>query len=86
MDAASIGYVAGFLTTLAFVPQAWQIWRTRSARDISASTFSVFTIGIVLWVIYGVLKAEWPIVLWNAITLGLAVAILVMKFKFEKRG
>ena len=81
--AAWIGYVAGLLTTLAFVPQAWYIWRTRSTRDVSLHTFSVFTVGITLWLAYGVLKGEWPIVLWNGVTLLLAIAILVMKLRFK---
>jgi MtN3 and saliva related transmembrane protein len=80
--ASAVGYAAGLLTTFAFVPQAWHIWRTRSARDISLHTFSVFTLGVALWLGYGLLKGEWPIVLWNAITLAIAGAILLMKLRF----
>jgi len=80
--AAWIGYVAGFLTTLAFVPQVAQIWRSRSARDISLHTFGVFTVGITLWLVFGILKQEWPIVLWNGITLVLSATILGMKLRF----
>ena len=77
-----VGYGAGLLTTFAFVPQARQIWRSRSARDISLQTFSVFTIGVGLWLVFGILRAEWPIVLWNAVTFLLAAAILAMKLRF----
>jgi len=80
--AAWIGYGAGFLTTLAFVPQVLQIWRSRSARDISLHTFGVFTIGIALWLAFGILRHEWPIVLWNGITLVLSGTILGMKLRF----
>ena len=83
MEASTwVGYAAGLLTTFAFVPQALQIWRTRSARDVSLHTFSAFTVGVALWLAYGLLKGEWPIVLWNAITLALAAAILAMKRRF----
>jgi MtN3 and saliva related transmembrane protein len=83
MEASTwVGYVAGLLTTVAFVPQALQIWRTRSARDVSLHTFSAFTVGVALWCAYGVLKGEWPIVLWNGITLALAASILAMKKRF----
>jgi MtN3 and saliva related transmembrane protein len=80
---ALVGYAAGFLTTLAFVPQALYIWRTRSARDVSLHTFCAFTVGVFLWLLYGVLKAEWPIVIWNGVTLVLAGAILGMKLRFK---
>ena len=80
---ALVGYVAGFLTTLAFVPQVLHIWRTRSARDISLHTFSAFTVGIFLWLVYGILKSEWPIVISNGITFVLAGAILAMKLRFR---
>ena len=79
---AWIGYGAGFLTTLAFVPQVAQIWRSRSARDISLHTFGVFTIGITLWLAFGILRQEWPIVVWNGITLLLSATILGMKLRF----
>ena len=80
---AVIGYVAGFLTTFAFIPQVWKIWATKSARDVSLHTFIVFTIGIALWVVYGILKQEPPLILWNAVTLVLATAILAMKLKYR---
>jgi MtN3 and saliva related transmembrane protein len=84
MDTAEIlGFAAGFLTTIAFIPQVVKIWRSKSARDISLPAFSTFTVGIAIWIVYGVVKDAPPIVLWNAITLVLAVAILVMKVRFR---
>jgi MtN3 and saliva related transmembrane protein len=77
-----IGLAAGGLTTLAFVPQAVKIWKSRSAKDVSLPTFLGFTIGVVLWLAYGILKQEPPIILWNGATLVLAGAILTMKLKF----
>lgn len=84
MDAAQLfGLAAGFLTTLAFIPQVVRIWRSRSARDISLPTFTLFTVGVGLWLVYGILKQELPIILSNAVTLGLAGAILAMKLRFR---
>ena len=77
-----IGLAAGFFTTIAFVPQALKIWRSKSARDVSLQTFAAFTLGVALWLAYGILKQEPPIILWNAVTLALAGAILAMKLKF----
>jgi MtN3 and saliva related transmembrane protein len=78
-----IGLAAGFLTTIAFVPQALRIWRTKSADDVSLETFLAFTAGVALWLAYGIARHEMPIIIWNAITLILAAAILAMKVKYR---
>ncbi len=78
-----IGYLAAILTTCSFVPQAWLTFRTRDVSGISLGMYSVFTTGVALWLAYGVLLGAWPIVVPNAITLALAVAILVMKLRFR---
>lgn len=77
-----VGLAAGFLTTIAFVPQVAKIWRSRSAKDVSLPTFVAFTIGVALWLCYGILNRELPIIVWNAVTLVLAGAILAMKVRF----
>lgn len=78
-----VGYGAAFLTTLSFVPQAWLTFRTRDVRGISLGMYSVFTVGIALWLLYGLMMGAWPIVLANAVTLALASAILVMKVRYR---
>jgi MtN3 and saliva related transmembrane protein len=77
-----IGFLAGLLTTIAFIPQVLKIWKTRSARDISLGMYVIFTCGVVLWLAYGLLLASLPIVLANTLTLTLAMAVLVMKVRF----
>lgn len=84
MDSTTlVGYFAGFLTTVAFVPQVLKTWKSRSASDLSVGMFSVFSVGVLCWLIYGILLAEVPMILWNAVTLILALALLVMKLKFD---
>jgi MtN3 and saliva related transmembrane protein len=84
MDSTTVlGLVAGFLTTVAFVPQVTKIWKTKSAKDVSLPTFAAFAAGVLLWMIYGFIKQEPPIILWNAVTLVLAGAIVAMKLKFD---
>lgn len=78
-----IGYLAAGLTTLSFVPQAWMTWRSRDVRGISLGMYSVFTAGVALWLAYGVLLGAWPVVVANAITLALALAILVMTLRWR---
>jgi MtN3 and saliva related transmembrane protein len=77
-----LGYIAGTLTTVAFIPQVARIWKTKSARDVSLPAFAVFTIGVAMWLAYGLAKQEPAIALWNAVTLVLAIAILWMKIRF----
>lgn len=77
-----IGYCAAILTTCSFVPQAWLTWRTRDVRGISLGMYLVFTVGVALWLLYGVLMGAWPIVLANAVTLALASVILAMKVRY----
>ena len=84
MDSAIlVGYFAGFLTTVAFVPQVLKTWKSKSASDLSLGMFSVFSLGVLCWLIYGILLAAVPMILWNLVTLILALALLVMKLKFD---
>ena len=78
-----IGYAAATLTTCSFVPQAWLTFKTRNVSGISLSMYSVFTLGVALWLTYGLLAGAWPVVMANAITLVLAMSILVMKLRFR---
>jgi MtN3 and saliva related transmembrane protein len=77
-----IGYCAATLTTLSFLPQAWLTFRTRDVRGISLGMYSAFTVGVALWLLYGVMMGAWPIVLANAVTLALAGGILGMKLRY----
>lgn len=79
-----IGYPAAILTTVAFVPQAWKSWRTRDLSGISLPMYAMFTLGVALWLAYGVLIASTPIVIGNGITLALASIVLWLKLG-EKR-
>jgi MtN3 and saliva related transmembrane protein len=81
----ALGYAAGFLTTIAFIPQVLKIWKSKSAEDVSFATFAAFTVGVVLWLLYGIARQEPPIIIWNSVTLVLAIAILVMKVKYKAR-
>ncbi|MBC7718095.1 MAG: SemiSWEET transporter [Pseudorhodobacter sp.] len=78
-----LGYVAATLTTASFVPQAWLIFRTRNVSGISLAMYSAFTVGIALWLAYGVMLGAWPIIIANIITLVLASCILAMKIKHQ---
>ena len=74
-----VGYAAATLTTIAFVPQAAKSWSTRDLSGVSLTMYSLFTLGVALWLIYGVILGAWPIIVANAITLALAGVVLTLK-------
>ena len=80
-----VGYVAAGLTTASFVPQAWLTFKTRDVSGISLGMYSAFTLGIALWLAYGLLIEAWPVVIANVITLALAASILLMRLRFGRK-
>jgi MtN3 and saliva related transmembrane protein len=76
-----VGYAAAILTTLSFVPQALKSWQTRDLSGVSLAMYSLFTLGVALWLVYGVMLGSWPIIAANAITLALAGVVLTLKLK-----
>ena len=81
-----VGSLAAILTTVSFFPQAWHSFKTKDVSGVSLGMYSVFTVGVALWLVYGLLLQAWPIVVANVITLGLAMAILGMKLVFGRVG
>lgn len=81
----AFGYAAASCTTLSFVPQVLKVWRTRSAEDISSGMYLLFIFGLALWLVYGVARGSWPIVGANSVTIALAAAIVLMKWRFAGR-
>ncbi|HEV7914041.1 MAG TPA: SemiSWEET transporter [Albitalea sp.] len=80
-----LGYTAAALTTFSFVPQAWHTFRSRDVSGISLAMYSAFTLGIALWLVYGVVIEAWPMIVANVVTLGLALCILGMKLRLGDR-
>jgi MtN3 and saliva related transmembrane protein len=79
-----VGSLAAILTTISFFPQAWHTFKTKDVSGVSLVMYSVFTCGVSLWLVYGLLLRSWPIVVANVITLALALAILGMKLVFGR--
>ena len=76
------GYLAAALTTISFVPLVIQVWRSKHTKDISLGMYSIFTVGILVWLIYGILLGSTPIIVANCITIVLAGSVLTMKLKY----
>ena len=79
----TLGIMAGILTTVSFIPQVIKIYKTKDAKDLSIMTFCAFSCGVFLWVMYGIVVHEWPIILANGITLVLIFLIIMMKIKYH---
>ena len=82
-DINLIGFLAGFCTTIAFIPQVIKVWKTKRTRDISMVMFVTFTFGVICWTIYGIFISNLPMIIANAITLILASLILIAKIRFN---
>jgi MtN3 and saliva related transmembrane protein len=76
-----LGAAAALCTTSSFLPQLIRAWRTRSTRDISLAMFSVLVTGIFLWLVYGILIGDGPLIAANAVSLGLTGSILYLKLR-----
>jgi MtN3 and saliva related transmembrane protein len=77
-----VSAIAATLTTAAFVPQALHIIRLKETRAISLFMYVSFATGVALWLVFGIMIANWPIIISNAITLVLALAIIAMKLRY----
>jgi MtN3 and saliva related transmembrane protein len=74
-----VGYLGATCTTAAFLPQVWHSYRTRDLSGISLPMYCIFTTGVALWLLYGLMTIDWPIIIANAITFCLALCIVVLK-------
>ena len=80
-----LGYAAGTLSTAAFIPQVWRTFRTKDVSGISLRMYFIFTLGIAVWLAYGIVLRQPPMMVANSLSLVLACAVLVMKLKYGKR-
>ncbi|MEX0662018.1 MAG: SemiSWEET transporter [Balneolaceae bacterium] len=78
-----IGFGAATLTTIAFLPQVIKTWKSKTAKDLSFGTFSILSSGVFLWLVYGLLIGDLPIILANAVTLLLVGALVFFKLTFK---
>jgi MtN3 and saliva related transmembrane protein len=78
-----LGYLAAFCTTVAFIPQAVKVYKSKHTKDISLGMFSLLNLGFILWLWYGVLIISYPIILANSITIIFAIYIFITKLRLD---
>jgi len=83
MSTFILGLIAASITTLAYVPQVIKTWKSKSSKDLSLKMLIAFCTGVSLWLIYGILEKDTPIIVANSITLLLSFVLLFFKFKFK---
>jgi len=86
IDSTSIGFVAAVSTTLSFVPQVVQSYRSRDVSGISLGMYSIFTFGVGLWLLYGLMTDDMPVIIANAVTFVLALSILGLKVASDRKS
>ncbi|MBC7108456.1 MAG: SemiSWEET transporter [Methanomassiliicoccales archaeon] len=79
-----LGLLAGFLTTMGFVPQIVKGFRTKKMEDVSSGMLLLLGIGMFLWMVYGILIDSLPVIFWNAIALSLNVVLIALKMKYQR--
>ena len=85
IDPETIGYAAGTLTTISFIPQAWLSWRTRHTAGLSLGMVATFALGVAMWLTYGLMIGAWPVIVSNSITLALTLFILGLRLRHAPR-
>lgn len=83
---SAIGLLAAGSTTFAFVPQVLTILKSRNTDGISLGMYSVFTFGVLMWLVYGVLQGDVPLLVANAITFSLALTVLTLTIYYKRKG
>lgn len=78
-----IGYAAALLGTICWIPQALQVWRTRDTRSLSLVAQVLFLVTVILWLIYGLMIMDWPLILANIVSVTAMIAIVTAKLKFK---
>lgn len=84
MSAEHLGFIAGAITTISFVPQVIRVYRNKSGRDVSAWMMLLLAAGTLLWLIYGIMIGGVPIIAANAVTFTLVVVIFILKLYYAR--
>jgi MtN3 and saliva related transmembrane protein len=79
-----IGTLSGFISSVTFLPQVIKIWKTKSAKDLSVGTLFFLILGVSLWLFYGLLKMDYPIIITNALVLSMVLVMAYFKYKFKQ--
>lgn len=80
-----LGYAAGAITSLTFLPQVIKTWKEKSAKDVSLMMFIIAAVNEVMWIVYGALLNNWVIILTNAIVLAMSLTMIFLKLRYSQK-
>ena len=80
-----LGFVAASCTTVAFLPQVIKTYKSRSTKDLSLLMSSLLVTGLTLWLIYGILIIDWPVIIANLFTLAMVMILLYFKLRYKEK-
>lgn len=83
---AVVGIIAGILTSASLLPQLFKMIKEKQATNASAGMFIVLMLGVALWIWYGIMKSDWPIIITNAFSFLINMLILILRSKYHKSG
>ena len=81
----TIGHIGSALSSITFMPQVYQTWKSKTAKDLNTTTLFIVFISTIIWVVYGVGKNLWPVIICNSIICLLALLLIYFKFSFSKK-
>ncbi len=84
MDIKILGLIAGTISSITFLPQVIQIWKTKSAKDLSMPMLFLLILGVSMWLAYGIFLKDVPIIYTNSMVLFMSFIMLFFKFKYNK--
>lgn len=78
-----LGYAAGAITCLTFLPQVIKTWQSKSAKDVSLNMFLIAAVNEVMWIVYGAFLNNWVIILTNAVVLSMSLTMIWLKLRYN---
>lgn len=81
-----VGHTGSVLSSITFIPQVYQTWKTRSVKDLNLSMMLIVFTSTLIWIVYGVGKGLWPVIICNSIISFLALLLIVFKFRFSQKA
>jgi MtN3 and saliva related transmembrane protein len=79
----TIGHLGSALSSITFMPQVYQTWKSKTAKDLNIATLIIVFVSTIIWVVYGIGKNLWPVIICNSIICGLSVMLIYFKYRYK---
>jgi MtN3 and saliva related transmembrane protein len=79
----TVGHLGSALSSITFMPQVYQTWKSKTAKDLNIATLIIVFVSTIIWVVYGIGKNLWPVIICNSIICGLSVMLIYFKYRYR---